>query len=244
LFLVLAVLAVQKNVTWTKVFSDKKSLALLVSASVLITANWGMYIWAVNAGRILETSLGYYITPLLCIFFGLIVFKERLKKIQWFAFALVAAAVTLQTVNTGSLPWISLGLAFSFGLYSMLKKRISLSATESLAIETLFASPIAIFLLLSPNPSNLSYLTTDIPWYTFLLLFFCGAATMIPLFLFAKGVKILPLSAVGFVQLLSPTMTFLQGTLLFNEEFNMVKLFVFILIWASAILYAISLRAK
>jgi chloramphenicol-sensitive protein RarD len=168
---------------------------------------------------------------------------------QWIALGLAFAGVLIQTFFAGSFPWISLCLASSFGLYGLIKKTVKLSALESLGAETLLACPIGLVFLffpftvsqLFPEGQGISYLAR-LPVYAILLLLLSGAATSIPLYLFGKSVKMIPLSTIGFLQFLSPTMAFLQGVFIFREHFPMRNLIVFCFIWAAVILYVISLK--
>jgi len=247
--LVSIILFVKKSTSWLKFYRDKRKAILLVFAALIVTFNWGLYILAVNSGHTVDTSLGYYINPLISIVFGLIFFREKLKTLQLIAFALAFAGVAILTVLTGRLPLISLGIAVSFALYGLLKKTIDISALESLAVETLIASPIALFLLFSsfgnglefPDPQSLSY-WQDLPLHVPLILLLCGAVTTLPLYLFARGAKLLPLSTLGFIQFISPTMTFLTGVFIFKESFPFRNFVAFGFIWSAALLYIISLN--
>ena len=252
LILVSGILFSRKKFSWLKFYKDKKKGLLLVLAALTISFNWGLYIWAVNRGHTIETSLGYYINPLISIVMGLCFFREKLKPLQTIAFLLAIIGVVTLTVFTGALPWVSLGLAFSFAFYGLLKKTITLSALESLGVETLVASPIGLLLLFIPfgevqgggvlSAHGLSYLA-ELPPYTLALLLFSGAVSALPLYLFAKGARMLPLSTLGFVQFISPTLTFLAGVFVFREAFPPHDFIVFGCIWTAAVLYIISLRA-
>jgi chloramphenicol-sensitive protein RarD len=247
--LVSVLLFAQKKTSWLKFYKDRRQAILLTFAALIITFNWGLYILAVNSGHTVDTSLGYYINPLLSIVLGLIVFKEKLKTLQLMAFALAIAGVTILTVLTGRLPLISLGIAVSFALYGLLKKTIDISALESLAVETLISSPIALFLLFGsfgkglefPTLQSLSY-WQGLPLHVPLILLLCGAVTAFPLYLFARGARLLPLSTLGFIQFISPTMTFLTGVFIFKESFPVQNLVSFGFIWMAAILYIISVK--
>jgi len=247
--LVSLILFVLKSTSWLKFYKDRRKAILLALASLIVTFNWGLYILAVNSGHTIDTSLGYYINPLISIAFGLVFFREKLRPLQFVAFALAFAGVTVLTVLTGRLPLISLGIAISFALYGLLKKTIDISALQSLAVETLIASPIALFLLFGsfgtrlefPYLQGLSY-WQELPLRVPLLLLLCGAVTALPLYLFTRGAKLLPLSTLGFIQFLSPTMTFLTGVLIFKESFPPQNFIAFGFIWAAALLYIISLK--
>ena len=247
--LVSIILFAQKKTSWLKFYKDRRKAILLAFASLIITFNWGLYILAVNSGHTIDTSLGYYINPLISIVMGLIFFREKLKTLQVIAFVLAIAGVTILTVLTGRLPLISLGIAFSFAFYGLLKKTIDISALESLAVETLISSPIAIFLLFSsfgkglefPTLQGLSY-WQGLPLHVPLILLLCGAVTALPLYLFARGARLLPLSTLGFIQFISPTMTFVTGVFIFKESFPLRNFIAFGFIWTAAILYIISIN--
>jgi len=249
LVLVGCVLIIQKNFNWLNFFKDRKDGFLIISAAIIICFNWGLYIWAVNNGHTIEAAMGYYINPLISVVLGLCVFREKINRLQAVSFAFAVTGVIIQIIFTGSLPWISLGLALSFGIYGLIKKTIKLSALESLGSETLAASPVSLALFIIPFTADgkffslegLLYLK-DIPALTIAVLSFCGLITALPLFLFAKCVKILPLSTVGFMQFLAPTLTFLTGVFIFKEAFSFYSLIVFGFIWAAVVLYMISLR--
>jgi chloramphenicol-sensitive protein RarD len=250
LVLVGTILLANKNTTWLAVFREPKKAALLIPTALLICCNWGLYIWAVNKGHTLQASLGYYINPLVSIMLGLVFFRERLKPLQWAAAAIALTGVLIVTVVSGSLPWISLALAFSFGLYGLCKKKLELSALESLGAETLASAPIGIFLLLfSVRGENtafsgwqgLNYLT-GLPPQTLILLAICGLITVLPLYFFAISTKLLPLSTLGFIQFFNPTLQFILGLFVFKENFPAHNFVAFIFIWTAVIVYIVSLR--
>ena len=238
------VLIISRNKYWLKFHKDKKTKNGMIVASLLVTFNWGVYIWAVNNGYTIEAALGYYINPLISIGIGLILFKEKLKLIQIVSFSLAILGVLVLTVLTGRLPWISLCLAVTFAIYAVIKKTVNLSALESLGVETLIASPIGLFLLFTNFETGQrvhDYLFT-LPLSTMLILVLCGAATSFPLYLFAKGARILPMSTIGFIQFISPTITFLTGLFIFRESFPVQNFIAFGFIWSAAIIYIVSLK--
>ena len=254
LALVVVILLAQKNGAWLAIFMEPKKAVYLALAGLLLCCNWGLYIWAVNQGHTIEASLGYYINPLISIMLGLLFFRERLLPLQWAALAIAFAGVVLLTVFSGTLPWISLGLAFTFGFYALIKKKLALAALESLGAETLAAAPIGLALLCfsfgsAPGGSSvpafsgvpgLAYLFA-LPAHTWALLTLCGAATMLPLYFFARAAKHLPLSALGFTQFIGPTLQFALGLFVFGEAFSVYYFITFLCIWAAVILYIISL---
>jgi chloramphenicol-sensitive protein RarD len=252
------ILIALKNTTWLGFYKDKRKGLLMVLAAWIISFNWGLYIWAVSTGHTIEAALGYYINPLISVVLGLCVLKEKLNLMQIIAFSFAVVGVLILTVFSGTLPWISLGLALSFGTYGLIKKTINLSALESLGVETLIASPLGIILLASPLGNllatevpetgdrlsgfqGLSYLM-DLPLLTLCILLLCGLVTTLPLYLFARGAKLLPLSTLGFIQFVAPTLTFFTGVFIFRESFPPHNFIVFGFIWTAAILYIFSLR--
>jgi chloramphenicol-sensitive protein RarD len=248
LLLVCSILFTRKNFSWLHIFRNKKEGLLLVLAALTISFNWGLFIWAVNMGHNIEMALGYYINPLISVVLGLCVFREKISLLQTVAFLLAVTGVVILTVFTGSLPWISLGLALSFGLYGLLKKAVKLPALESLGSETLIASPLSLILLTCSfgtgggffHPQGLLYLK-ELPAFTLILILFCGILTTLPLYLFAKGVKLLPLSTFGFLQFLAPTLNLITGVFIFRESFPPHDFIVFGFIWSAVILYIVSL---
>jgi chloramphenicol-sensitive protein RarD len=237
------ILLLRKHTAWLGCFTDTKKRPLLVLAGLVISFNWGLYIWAVNSGHTIASSLGYYINPLISIVFGLLFFKEKLRPLQWAAFGLAMVGVLILTVLAGELPWISLGLALSFGLYGALKKTISLPALETLGAETLVAAPLGLLLLLvrfdrgpAPDWRGLGYLV-ELPVHTWILLLLCGAVTALPLYCFARGARLLSLSALGFIQFISPTLQFVMGAFVFGESFPAQNYIAFACIWVAALLY-------
>jgi chloramphenicol-sensitive protein RarD len=252
MLLLAVILFINKKTSWLRFYKDRRKTLLLTLSALAITANWGMYIWAVNSGRTIEAALGYYINPLVSIVLGLCFFREKLKPLQILAFALAFMGVATLTVLTGKLPWVSLGLALTFGFYGLLKKAVNLSSMESLGTETMIASPLGLLLLLTafdvnsglvfPNIQGLSYFTA-LPFYTLILLSFCGFVTSFPLYLFSEGAKRLPLSTLGFIQFISPTMGFLTGLFIFGESFPPRNFIAFGFIWAAVIVYIISINA-
>jgi chloramphenicol-sensitive protein RarD len=238
------VLLVRKNTTWLSHFRDGKKCLRIILAALLVSANWGLYIVAVNTGHTLQASLGYYINPLVSVLLGLDFLKERLKKLQWVAFAFAAVGVTIMTAFTGTFPWMAIGLALTFGFYGFIKKELPLSALEGLVTETFAALPIAAVLLLVPfgvtgNAAGITDIT-GLPLPLFIALVLAGPITAIPLWLFAKGVKLIPLSTLGFCQFASPTLQFICGVFIFHEPFPLRNLIPFSLIWAAALIYIFS----
>lgn len=221
-----------------RTFKNKKTALCITLAAITITINWLTYIWGVNNNHILETSLGYYINPLISILLGMIFLKERFNGLKWLAFLLAIAGVLYMSFHFGSIPWIALLLAFSFAIYGLLKKTVDLSAMFGLTIETLVLTPFAAIYLFSLEAGHWS----SIEWLSFtpLLLVGAGILTAIPLLLFASGAKRIPLSMLGFLQYIAPTMTLIIGVFVYHEPFSYVHLVSFILIWLGLLTYSYS----
>ncbi|PPA71645.1 EamA family transporter RarD [Jeotgalibacillus proteolyticus] len=220
----------------------KKRLLALVVASSLISINWFVYIWAVNSNQMIEASLGYYINPLVSVLLGVIVLKEVMSKAQVVSFILALIGVLIITISYGAFPWIAFTLAMSFGLYGLAKKMIKVDPAIGLTLETLTIMPVAMLYMMylagSGSPALFSIsLNTD------LLLIGAGAATAIPLLLFAKGAQKIPLYMVGFLQYIAPTLTLLLGVFIYGEPFDLIDLISFLFIWASLTLFTFS-RSK
>lgn len=208
---------------------SSRTFSLLFLASGLLTINWGVYIWSVTVNRVVEAALGYYITPLINVTFGVLLLREKLRPAQWIAVALAAAGVVILTLGYGSLPWIALVLAISWGSYSLIKKSLNLGALETLSLETLFAFlPNLIFLLIIQGNGSAEFSST---WTISILLFGAGAATVIPLLLFNGSTTRLPLSTVGLLQYITPTIMFFIGIFINDEDISMTKVLGFAFIW-------------
>ncbi|GAA5176847.1 EamA family transporter RarD [Niveibacterium umoris] len=229
--------------TLRSVFGQPRLLALLALTASLTSANWLVFVWSVGAGRLVESSLGYFINPLVNVLFGRLFLGERLRPLQRAAVAVATAGVALKVWQTGHLPWIALFLAGTFGTYGLLRKRAPIDAQNGLFIETLLVAPIALGYfgwLASQGSLHLGATATVTA-----LLPVAGIMTTIPLALFAEAARRLPLSTVGVVQYLSPTLNFLIAVLLFGESFRAADLAAFGLIWTALALYSIdALRAN
>lgn len=216
-------------------FSQKKKLLGITIATLLLSLNWVTFIWAVNTDRVLDASLGYYINPLINVLFGYLFLKERFSYLQWVAIVLAIIGVSYMTLNAGTTPWAAIILAVTFALYGLIKKVIDLSAINGLTIETLIVAPIAFIYIATLMFNGSSSLSFSIEG---LVLLGTGAVTAIPLLLFAQGAKRIPLSLIGFLQYIAPTLMFLLGVFLFNEPFTSVHVVTFSFIWVGLILYS------
>ena len=238
-FIMLALILTLRH-QWGWITSIKKNpriTAAFIASASMLAINWVVYIWSINHDRIVDASLGYFIAPLFNVLFG-VMLGERLRLWQWISVGLAATGVAWLTISAGQLPWIGLTLAFTFGLYGLLRKTASLGALEGLTLETLVMLPLsALFLLLPESGSSHAFINTGIN--TSLLLIAAGPVTAIPLLLFAYGARRIPLSLVGILQYIGPTIQLLLGIYLYNEVFSSTKLIGYGLIWCALGLYSI-----
>ena len=214
------------------------TLRLMMLSSALIAGNWLIYVWAINNGHILAGSLGYYLNPLLNILLGMVFFGERMARVQWLCVALAAAGVTVLASETLSHLWISLMLAGTFGFYGLVRKKAPVGSLPGLASETTLMLPIALaYVLWSANYSSGN------GWgyspYTDALLIAGGAVTAIPLLLFASAARKMPLSTLGFIQYIGPTIQFLLGVFVYDEPFTQAHAICFALIWTSLAIFSV-----
>lgn len=220
-------------------FKQWKTGVLVVTAAVLITVNWFTYIWAVTHDHVIETSLGYYINPLISVLIGMVFLKEKLNFGQIIAFSLAGVGVIVLTSQYGNFPWVAITLAFSFGFYGLCKKVVKLNALFSLTFETLFVTPIAlIYISFLQVDGSSSFATISIT--TTLLLIGAGVATALPLLWFAEGARRIPLSLMGFLQYIAPTITLLLGIFLFHETFTFIDFIGFLFIWTALIIFTVT----
>ncbi len=222
---------------------SRRVIAYILIAAVLISCNWGLYLWAVSSGRIVEASLGYYINPLINVILGVIFFSERLGRIRYIAIFLATIAVVLMTLDSGVFPWLSLILALSFGFYGFAVKQLppEIDSIEVLALETALLSPLSIGYLVLRGLEDSLHFTGYGPLVTVMLIF-AGVVTLLPLWLFGVGARRIPLSTMGFLQYIAPTIMLLLGVLVYGEPFGLFRGMAFILVGAALVLYSITLR--
>ncbi|MGM0853525.1 MAG: EamA family transporter RarD [Bacillota bacterium] len=219
--------------------TKKKQLFALLLASLLISTNWFIYIWAVNTNQMVEASLGYYINPLVSVLLGVFILKESLSKAQMVSFGLAAIGVLILTISYGDFPWIAVGLAFSFGLYGLAKKLIQVESSIGLTLETMTIAPLSLLYLgYMYNEGSLSLF--HVSSGTDLLLMGAGAVTAIPLLFFSKGAQQIPLYMVGFLQYIAPTITLILGIWVYNETFSFTHLISFTFIWLALTIFTAS----
>lgn len=221
------------------VFSSGKSVLGVTLGAFFITTNWFIYIWAVNSNHVIETSLGYYINPLFTVVLGVIVLKERIDKWQIVSLLLALLGVIVITVQYGKVPWVALLLAISFGLYGLVKKLSNLPSIIGLTMETMIVAPLALGFVVYKQFEGTSSLIA-LPLNVLILVVLSGVVTAIPLLLFAQGAKCVPLSTIGFIQYLSPSIALVMGVFLFKEDFTKIDFISFGLIWLALGIYTFS----
>jgi len=217
--------------------ANRRTLAIYLLASVLLGINWLTYIWGVNAGFIVETSLGYFINPLVNVLLGVVFLRERLRPLQWLPVLLAAIGVTYLTILHGSLPWIALVLAGSFGMYGFVKKLAPLNSLHSLSLETglLFIPALGYLLAMEVSGSGAFI---HLGAGTSLLLAASGVITAVPLLLFGASARMVPLTTLGILQYVAPSCQFMIGVFLYNEPFDLQRLVGFLFIWAALLIFA------
>ena len=223
---------------WRELRENPQRLAILALSGTLIAANWLTYVWAVNNGRMVEASLGYYINPLVNVLLGMLLLGERLRRIQWLAVGLATVGVAQQVWQVGSLPWVSLALALSFGAYGLIRKQAPVKALPGLVVETWMLVPIALgWLLLNPiaTSAQAEFWTTSEAWW----LVAAGPITLVPLVAFNAAARHLPYTTLGFLQYIAPTLVLSQAVLLFGEHLSSSTLIAFVFIWAGLAIYSV-----
>jgi chloramphenicol-sensitive protein RarD len=247
--MVFVLVAITAMGMWSRMLTiarDGRLMLILAIASVTIAANWGGFIYGVTSGHVIETSLGYFINPLVTVLLGVLVLKERLRPVQWVAVAIGASAVVVLTFDYGRLPWVALLVGFSFAIYGFLKKKADLGSFESLGMETAILFPVALTFLIAlqlrgdlafghEGPTNL------------VLLIGTGAVTAVPLLLFGVAATNLSLTTIGLLQYLGPILQFIVGLTIFDEDMTTARWAGFILVWLALVIFtwdAISSRRR
>lgn len=238
LVFVFGVLMVRRQWSWMgTVLRQPKVLAAFVLSAMLLSGNWLTYVWAVQNQHVVDASLGYFILPLVNVALGFVFLRERPRSGQWMAVAVAAAGVLWLAVQAGRLPWIALVLALSFGFYGLLRKVAVLGALEGLALETLVLAPVAAVVLGWWAWQGQGALVQGTP-ATVGWLLLAGPMTAVPLLLFAAGARLIPMSTLGILQYISPSLQFALGVWLFHEPFEPARLVGFVLIWAALLVYS------
>lgn len=225
---------------WRELRDNPRRLAILALSGSLIAANWLTYVWAVNNGRMVEASLGYYINPLVNVLLGMLLLGERLRPLQWLAVGLAAVGVAQQVWQVGSLPWVSLVLALTFGFYGLIRKKAPVAALPGLVVETWLLVPLAIgWLLLNPMAvsAQASFWTTSQAWW----LAAAGPITVMPLICFNAAARHLPYTTLGFLQYIAPTLVLSLAVLVYGEHLPASTLLAFAFIWAGLAVYSVDI---
>jgi len=239
LLFVVLVLGVRRHWRWLiDALADRRLVGRFVASAGLLAANWGIYIWSVNAGHIVEASLGYFINPLFNVVLGYALLGERLRPVQWGSVAIAAGGVLWLTWQNGALPWISLALAATFGGYGLMRKTARLGALEGLAMETLLLFPVALLYLALLGWRGDSTFASA-PTSMQVLLALAGPITAVPLLLFAAAARRIPLSTLGVIQYVTPTLQLLTGVIVYREPFGSVQMIGYGAIWAALALYSL-----
>jgi len=218
------------------VISHRRTLVILVLAAGVIAVNWGAYIWGVNNGHVVETSLGYFINPLVTVLMGVVVLGERLRRLQWVALGIAAVAVLGLTVEYGRPPWVALALAFSFAFYGLAKKTANVGAVESLTVETLVLAPVAAGYIWWLTSQGTSTFGTEGAGHAALLMT-TGVVTAIPLICFGAAATRVSMTTIGLLQYLAPTIQFALGVLLFREDMPAMRWVGFALVWVALVIF-------
>jgi chloramphenicol-sensitive protein RarD len=232
------VAAMRRTPQLLAVLRDRRSMTLLSVAAVVISLNWGAYIWGVNNGRVVETSLGYFINPLVTVLMGVFVLGEQLRRLQWVALGIAAGAVVVLTVDYGRPPWVALALAVSFGTYGLAKKQAGVGPVESLTVETMVVAPVAaayVIWLMATGASNFG--TSGVGHA--LLITTAGVVTAIPLICFGAAANRVPLVVLGLLQYLAPVIQFALGVLVFREDMPPGRWIGFGLVWVALVIFTL-----
>lgn len=238
--LVLLVFVITIARTWRRVRSalNKRTLLILLGAAVFISINWLVYVYAVDTDQVVQASLGYFINPLISVALGVMLLRERLRALQWVAVGIAVLAVAVLTVSYGTVPWISLTLAISFGLYGLLKKVARVGSIESLAIETAALAPFALALMAIWETDGQAAFVLD-GWQISLLLILLGPITALPLLAFGGAATRIPLSTLGVLQYITPTMQFILGVFFFNEAMPASRWIGFVFVWTALVVFSV-----
>ena len=220
------------------IFADRRSLGLLSIAAVVIAVNWGTYIWGVNNDRVVETSLGYFINPLVTVLMAVLILKERLRPWQWAAIGIATAAVVGLAVEYGRPPWVALVLAFSFGTYGLAKKTAGVAAVPSITFETMALAPVALVYLLVLGAHGDGHFSTDGPGHA-VLLASTGVVTAVPLICFGAAAIRVSLTTIGLLQYLAPILQFLLGVAVFHEHMTTMRWVGFVAVWVALVIFTV-----
>ncbi|HSV37637.1 MAG TPA: EamA family transporter RarD [Nocardioidaceae bacterium] len=238
LVMVLLVLVVRRHEHLLRLLRNRRTALLLIAAAVVITVNWGVYIWGVNNEHVVETSLGYFINPLVTVLMAVVILGERLRRLQWIAVGIATVAVVVLTVGYGRPPWVALVLAVSFGTYGLLKKTAGAGAVESLTLETLVVGPFAVGFLVWLGATGGGHFTGHGADHIALLVG-SGIVTAIPLLCFGGAATRIPMTTLGLMQYLTPTIQFAIGVGIRGEDMSTERWIGFGLVWVALLVFTI-----
>jgi chloramphenicol-sensitive protein RarD len=239
----LVVLNTRRKTQLIAAFHSWPEIRLLLVSSIIICLNWGIYIWAVANQRVIEASMGYFLTPLLNVIVGLVIFKEKLDRLKFAAIGFAVVGVLYYILKAGIFPWVGLSLGVSFAAYGLFRKKMDTNAIPGLLIETLILLPFTIGTILWLHGKGVAMFIND-GLTTDLLLILTGPVTAVPLALFTMGTRMLPMTSVGILFYITPTLQFLCGILVFDEAFNLDKLIGFVAIWIGLFIFSYSLLSR
>jgi len=231
----LILLATGRTNDMMRVFRSPRKLVLITLSALIISVNWGVYVWSIAVERSVEAALGYYINPLISVALGTALLGEKLDRLQMFAIALAIFAVGILTFTAGQIPWVAIVLSFTFAIYGFIRKTVDIGPTQGFMVEVIILSILAIPYVIFLSNTGVGHL--GLTTYDTILLLACGPVTAIPLILFAYGAKRLRLSTIGIMQYIAPTLIFLIGVFVFREPFGQYQLISFILIWTAIAIY-------
>ncbi len=238
----LILLALRRTGDLIEALRTPRTLIMAAVTAVLVSVNWSIYVWAIAADRTLDAALGYYINPLFSVAMGAVILRERLSRSQMLAIALAVAGVVVLAIEAGSVPWVALGLTFSWGLYAFFKKMLPIGPNQGFMLEVLILAVPALGYVAYLAAQGHSHFS-DSPMNTALLMG-CGVITAIPLIIYANGAKLLRLSTIGILQYIAPTLIFLVAVFLFDEEFDHARQIAFPMIWLALVIYSTSMLSQ
>jgi len=241
--LVLLAIIITVSRSWGRLRADMASRGVVMwlgIGSIFLAINWGLYVWAVENGLVIQASLGYFINPLVTVLLGVLVLKERLRRMQWVALGIAVVAVCVLTIGFGHLPWIGLILAASFAIYGLIKKQVGVGSVESLTIETAVLAPFALAIMTGFMITGQSAVESD-SVRGVLLLVLLGPITAIPLLLFGGATNRVPLSTLGLMQYLTPLAQFIIGYFVFGEQMSSTRWAGFLLVWTALVIFSIDM---
>ena len=216
---------------------QRKKVPVLLLSSVIIAVNWLIFIWAITNDRLMDASLGYYINPLFNVVLGTVFFSEKLRRAQWFAVALALAGVLVELIAFGAIPWVSVALASTFSCYGVLRKKVNVDAISGLFVETMFLLPVALFYVLLVDLPSFDFINADLSLS--LLLLAAGVVTTLPLLAFSAAAIRIPLSTLGFIQYIGPTLMLSMAVFVYGESFEPEKGLTFGFIWLALVVYSV-----